>query len=52
MEIDRELWLLSRELWLLIRELWLLIGSDTRLCNCSPGFKSSNLPRLQWIASP
>jgi hypothetical protein len=34
------------------REQWWLIGSDTRLRNCSPGFESSNLPSLQWTASP
>jgi hypothetical protein len=33
-----------------IREQWWLIGSNTRLQNCSPGFKSSNLPSLQWTA--
>ncbi len=31
-------------------EQWWLIGSDTRLWNCSPRFKSINLPSLQWTA--
>ncbi len=33
-------------------EQWWLIDSDTRLWNCSSGFEFSNLPSLQWTASP